>query len=107
LTKIPALGRCPGPIVQEGLSNAHRHARGAGQHVELRGGGDRIHLWVADEGPGFSPPPPGEWGEHMGLAGMRERVESLGGESAILSQTGDGTRVFASLPLQVTQDAPV
>ncbi len=91
-------------VVQEGLNNAHRHAKGASQRVELRGAGDHIHLWVADEGPGFSPPPPGEWGEHMGLAGMRERVESLGGEFAILSQPGGGTRIFASLPLQISQE---
>lgn len=92
-------------VVQEGLSNAFRHAKGAGQRVELRGANDRLQLWIADEGPGFSPPPPGEWGEHMGLAGMRERVESLGGEFAILSQPGGGTRIFASLPLQITQEA--
>lgn len=92
-------------VVQEGLSNAFRHAGGAGQRVEVRGANDRIHLWVADEGPGFAPPPPGEWGEHMGLAGMRERVESLGGEFSILSQPGGGTRVFASLPLQISQEA--
>jgi signal transduction histidine kinase len=40
----------------------------------------------------------------MGLAGMRERVESLGGEFAIRSQPGLGTRVFASLPLQIAQE---
>ncbi len=91
-------------VIQEGLNNATHHAGGAGQRVELRSAGDSVQLWVTDAGPGFAPPPPGDWGEHMGLAGMRERVESLGGEFALLSQPGDGTRIFASIPLQIRQE---
>lgn len=91
-------------VVQEGLNNAYKHAGGAGQSIELAGDGDEVHLWVSDQGPGCAPPR-GEWDEHMGLAGMRDRVESLGGEFAVFSQPGGGTRVFAALPLTIEQES--
>lgn len=90
-------------VIQEGLTNAFRHAHGAQQRVELGLSGDRIALRVSDTGPGFEPPLPGEWGEHMGLAGMRDRVESLGGEFTILSQPGN-TVLVALIPLHVSQE---
>lgn len=92
-------------VVQEGLSNAFRHARGVGQRVELHFMAGRLHLYVADEGDGFALPPPGEWGEHMGLAGMRDRVESLGGEFRLDSQPCGGTCILASIPLQLVQES--
>jgi signal transduction histidine kinase len=92
-------------VIQEGLTNAFRHAQSAQQRVDLALSGDRIMLRVSDAGPGFEPPLPGEWGEHMGLAGMRDRVESLGGEFGILSQPG-GTVLLALIPLHVSQEGP-
>jgi signal transduction histidine kinase len=41
-----------------------------------------------------------EQDEHLGLVGMRERVESLGGFFAIESKINEGTRLFARLALQ-------
>lgn len=90
-------------VIQEGLTNAFRHARGAQQRVELELSQNQIALRVSDTGPGFEPPLTGEWGEHMGLAGMRDRVESLGGEFAILSQPGS-TVLRALIPLHVSQE---
>jgi signal transduction histidine kinase len=40
---------------------------------------------------------------HLGLAGMRERVESLGGHFTVESEIGKGTRVMARLPLQAEE----
>jgi signal transduction histidine kinase len=41
----------------------------------------------------------------MGLASMRDRVESLGGEFTLDCQPGGGTRIFASIPLQIVQES--
>lgn len=87
-------------VIQEALSNAFHHAGGAGQRVELRGADEWIQLRVIDRGPGFAPPTKARWGEHMGLAGMRERVESLSGEFAIDSRPDEGTAICVRLPCQ-------
>ena len=86
-------------LVQEALQNAYRHAGGTGQRVTLRYDAARLHIEVTDAGPGFIPRPAGEWDQHLGLAGMRERVESLGGNFRVESAPGAGTRVIADLSL--------
>jgi signal transduction histidine kinase len=86
-------------VIQEALTNAHRHADGVGQEVIIRGSSTRIQLEVIDAGPGITIPSTTDWSEHMGLSGMRERVESNGGIFRIESRPGFGTRIFADLPL--------
>ena len=86
-------------IIQEGLRNAFRHANGTGQSVAVTCESGALRIVVADHGPGFHTPTVGEWYDHMGLSGMRERVESLGGLFTITSQPGQGTQICASLPL--------
>ncbi|SNS48145.1 sensor histidine kinase [Tropicimonas sediminicola] len=63
-------------FVQEGLNNASRHAEAAGMAVSLACDADRLTLSVHDAGPGFDPEdtPLG-----LGLSGLRDRIESLGG----------------------------
>ena len=70
-------------IVQEGLTNARRHAPGAAVDVELHFTDGELRVRVRDNGPGPShgpapDPPPGPAGH--GLPGMRERVAVFGGE---------------------------
>jgi signal transduction histidine kinase len=86
-------------LIQEALNNAHNHAGGAGQQVRVRYQNNFIHIEVSDNGPGFDINHPTELGEreHLGLAGMRERVESLGGSFKIESLKNQGTKVIASL----------
>lgn len=86
-------------IIQEGLSNAYRHAGGANVRVEVAAEGNMLNLTVSDSGPGIDETPASERDEHLGLVGMRERVESLGGRFRVDSQAGRGTRVIAQLPL--------
>ncbi|MDW6020942.1 sensor histidine kinase [Mesorhizobium sp. BAC0120] len=68
---------CAYRFVQEALSNAYRHAGGAGQAVRHACEAGRVIIEVSDSGPGFDPTLAGP--EALGLAGLRERVESLGG----------------------------
>jgi len=82
-------------FVQEGLNNAFRHAAGEGQTVQAIGSGDQLSIEVADSGPGFSSSNMRS-GDGLGLAGLRDRVESLGGEFSLETQLGLGTRLRAS-----------
>jgi signal transduction histidine kinase len=88
-------------IVQEALTNAWRHANGSGATVAVTGKGDELLVEVTDTGPGFAPSVGNGTESHLGLVGMRERAESLGGQFQVESVPGKGTRVTASLPLGV------
>jgi signal transduction histidine kinase len=85
-------------IIQEALNNAFRHANGAGQKVRVYSQADQLVVEISDTGPGFHPEQTGGWDGHLGLSGMRERVESLGGRFKIESGIGQGTQIFAYLP---------
>ena len=87
-------------IVQEALNNAFRHAGGAEQEVSVKCETGHIQIEVSDQGPGFDVNQSIDWEQHLGLAGMRERVESLGGAFAVESRIDHGSRVTVSLPLQ-------
>ena len=94
-------------ILSEALSNAARHGEGAGVEVSVTDANDGyLVVEVRDQGPGFDPGRrPGEG--HLGLAGMRERAELLGGRFELESRPGAGTRVRAVLPLaQLAEDEP-
>lgn len=90
-------------IVQEALNNASRHAAGSGLSVSVAGRGDHLEVIVTDDGPGFDPDGNGLEG-HLGIIGMRERAESLGGRFRVESVPGHGTQVIATLPLVTTGD---
>ncbi len=88
-------------FIQEALANAFQHAGGIGQQVRVARRDNHLEVEVSDAGAGLGRIKESEWGEHLGLVGMRERVESLGGTFRIESHAGQGTRVSAILPLQV------
>jgi signal transduction histidine kinase len=86
-------------ILSEALSNAARHGGGAGVEVRVTGSGDgNLMVEVRDKGPGFDARQRPLQG-HLGLTGMRERAELLGGRLEVESSAGGGTQVRAFLPL--------
>jgi signal transduction histidine kinase len=92
--------------LQEGLSNATRHGGGAGIRVHLDRGrdpGDRLALEVTDAGSGFDPAEL-ETSQGLGLAGIREQAELLGGGFWIGSRPGSGTRLRVWWPLAGSSD---
>jgi len=90
-------------ILSEALSNAARHGRGAGVVVRVTNSGDGyLKTEVSDLGPGFDVRHSPIQG-HLGLAGMRERAELLGGRLEVESGAEGGTQVRAFLPL--TEDS--
>ena len=93
-------------VVQEALTNAYMHAGGREQKVRALRNGREFGISVEDKGPGFDPKQAmtDVNGHHLGLAGMRDRVESLGGHFEIESGPETGTRVTAWLP-QLAEDS--
>jgi signal transduction histidine kinase len=87
-------------IIQEALTNASRHAQARSIAVEVREDGPIILAVVRDDGEGFDVEAAlarrGERG--LGLIGMRERVEALGGQFMIRSAPGSGTEVSIRIP---------
>jgi signal transduction histidine kinase len=94
-------------ILSEALSNTARHSRATGVEVRVtRSAGGYMMAEVSDKGPGFDTSQGPSQG-HLGLAGMRERAELLGGRLELDSSPGAGTRVRAFLPLtEVASDVP-
>jgi signal transduction histidine kinase len=86
-------------VGQEALVNLSRHAQVQEGRVEIVYAEKDVTLRVSDRGRGFDPAenfhPPHGWG----LAGMKERVESVGGILQIESAPGQGTMMEARVPL--------
>ena len=83
---------------QELLSNATRHGQGRDISVDLGGDAREIRLTVADGGPGFDSSRVGQEGS-LGLAGIREQAELLGGGFDIGTRPGGGATVTVRWPL--------
>jgi signal transduction histidine kinase len=88
--------------LQEALSNVARHAEDAPAHVEIKSSGAEVIMRVSDRGPGFA----GEGSlarleaeGHLGLAGMRERISALGGETLVRSSPGAGVVIVIRIPV--------
>jgi PAS domain S-box-containing protein len=84
-------------IVQEAMTNVVRHAQATRADVILERIQDKIVLIVEDNGVGinFSSL---EIGERLGIVGMRERTEMLGGEFEVERTAGSGTTVLVEVP---------
>jgi signal transduction histidine kinase len=93
-------------VVQEGLTNAARHARAGKVKVTARHQSNRLTLEIADDGDGIAESETAGAGTRRGggLVGMRERVQQLGGSLTIDSAPGQGTTVLASIPCPLTAD---
>lgn len=91
-------------LIQEALHNAYHHAKGIGQSVCVKNYVDHLLVEISDTGPGFDIPTILENTDRLGISGMRERVESIGGGFEIESKIGAGTTIRASLPKSVNGD---
>jgi len=101
-------------VVQESLTNIVRHAAASAVLIQAgvrRDQGDLdAHLWIdiEDDGDGFDPGlvrADTDTLRGVGLAGMRERMELIGGRIEIDSAPGEGTRVRIDVPLHVYEGA--
>ena len=92
--RAEALLRC----AQEMLTNAIRHSQGDNVWIELRDGPDGVELTARDDGRGVADGERAAGTGGTGLAGMRERLERLGGRLAVDRGGGRGFTVSAWLP---------
>jgi two-component system NarL family sensor kinase len=91
-------------IVQEALANVLRHSGSPRARVSLQGHDSWLVLEVSDQGKRKSPTLRETNVVGVGICGMRERVEQLGGYFRI-DFTGNGTTVVAVLPMRISPDA--
>lgn len=93
---------CVYRFLQEALNNGFRHGGGAGQYVVQTFDGQNVSITVGDKGPGFDPAKIKP--SSLGLSGLRERVESLGGHFDLKTST-QGTVLRMSLNLHEMESA--
>jgi signal transduction histidine kinase len=92
-------------VTQESLTNIGKHARASRVTVSLATHNGGVRLRIHDDGVGFDPLAARELvGDgHFGLAGMRERVEMVGGRLVVDSVPGEGTTVDVRMTSQPAQ----
>jgi signal transduction histidine kinase len=83
-------------IAQEALTNCARHSKASRITVSLEQSGDRVRLRIADNGRGFDQ---SKRSRGFGLIGMRERMNTLGGDVEIRS-TAQGVTIVAEAPIE-------
>lgn len=90
-------------FVQEGLNNAHRHGQAEKCRISGHVRNGILHLSLKDNGMGFRKSQLSTDGGHLGLMGLKDRIESLGGKFSINSELGVGTAIKVSIA--ITDDA--
>lgn len=88
-------------VAQEAITNIARHAQAKNVDIRLELRGDRLSLLVQDDGVGFDEASvlSQKGRPSLGLLGMRERVNLLGGQFHIESKRGRGTKISLEVPV--------
>jgi signal transduction histidine kinase len=87
-------------VVQESLNNIAAHAQAQRAQIQINFKPIYVHVVVEDDGAGFAPEEVlATTVGQMGLIGMRERIQSVGGRVEINSTPGEGTRIVFDVPL--------
>ena len=90
-------------IIQETLTNVVRHAQAHSVSILVERRNGSVIAVIEDDGLGFEvSTSPGE--NHLGLLGIRERAELLGGRLTIESNPGQGTSVYVEIPLVIEEN---
>ncbi len=90
-------------LLQESLANTFRHARHAPCRVKLRSTSLALSIEISDQGPGFDPVAVLQK-KRLGLAGMRQRIEMLGGSFDLVTTPNVGTTIHVSIPLEEAKE---
>lgn len=92
-------------VLQEAITNAVKHSRAEEVDVTVKLARDGVAAVVSDRGRGFDPSEAQRHPGSLGLVGMQERIQYVGGTLALDSAPGRGTRVSVHVPW-TTADAP-
>jgi two-component system sensor histidine kinase DegS len=86
-------------IIQSALQNVINHASASRAWVAFSFSPASLKVTITDDGTGFDPKIALETpGDHLGLLGMKERVEGMGARLIVISSPDDGTQVELHLP---------
>jgi len=85
-------------IIQEAVTNTLRHAEATRLEIRLDRRKDWLIVMVRDNGKGFDAEDESQPKKSLGVRGMRERAELVGGNLQVLSVPGAGTTILARLP---------
>jgi signal transduction histidine kinase len=91
-------------VVREAIANVVKHARARNVCVFLGQDADQLTVSVVDDGRGFDVAPTTRQAVrdgHLGLVGMRERLNRVGGSLSVSSTVGQGTTVTCLVPIGV------
>jgi signal transduction histidine kinase len=87
-------------IIQEALTNVHRHSKAKTAEVTVDMRSDAVGARIRDDGVGFNPDAyQGRGRRKLGLLGMRERANAAGGGFSVRSAPHEGTEITAEFPL--------
>jgi signal transduction histidine kinase len=85
-------------VVQESLHNVAKHAQAQNVNIQMERKGETLKLVIEDDGVGIravtNPLRPS-----FGMAGMHERVSTLGGQMKVVSVKGEGTKISVTVPI--------
>jgi two-component system sensor histidine kinase DegS len=91
-------------IIQESLNNVHRHSEASEASITVECQGTEIRVTISDNGKGFKLPRQlSEFASQgkLGLTGMAERVQLIGGELEVSSQEEKGTTIVVKVPTKL------
>ena len=92
-------------IVQEALTNVVKHANASHVSVVLSCEGDKLSVVVEDDGCGFDTNTKlQEAGDRLGLFGMEERAQLVGGSLTVEASPGQGTAVYLRVPVRCQEE---
>lgn len=91
-------------ITQEALTNVIRHAQAQHVEISLVQEPDILHLTVCDDGIGFQPSADESGYRSLGLIGMSERAQAIGGKFQVDGTSQDGTSISVTLPFKDVDD---
>jgi signal transduction histidine kinase len=87
-------------VVQESLHNVAKHAQAQNVNIQMERKGETLKLVIEDDGTGIraitNPLRPS-----FGMAGMQERISTLGGQMRVISRKGEGTKISVTVPVPV------
>jgi signal transduction histidine kinase len=88
-------------VAQEALTNVARHAQASRVYINIQARPDSVCMTIKDDGKSFqvNRVAHGKGSKRLGLLGMRERLEMVGGHFDVVSAVGKGTIVTAQIPL--------
>ncbi len=85
-------------VVQESLHNVAKHAQAQNVDIQMEREGETLRLVIEDDGVGIravtNPLRPS-----FGMAGMQERISTLGGKMRVVSHKGEGTKISVTVPI--------